>query len=990
MKKTDCSTVFLLIALFIFAQASTLLAAPASPTTFTVRQPDGITFQATQSGDEHQHWTETSTGHTIIQNKTSHHWEFANDQIVATELSSTGIRVGQNSSNAPSYIKKHHKPLRDFSGDTNDAIFRDRLLKNRQTPNPQYNQQNSAGIQNVSGTISTSKASPFSTSPVVGTKRLLVIMVNFTDATLTTTPSQWANQVFNTSAGVKSVANFYTDNSFGKVAITPISHTQAGNPSGVVTVTVPLPHPFGGVTPELTWVQSALNQASAYVNFALLDSNGDLMVEKGEALVYFVVAGYEQASTSLAPSVWAHSSTVISGTGPSVQGIFFPVWAMNGEKGPSSTQMTIGVMTHELGHQFAGLPDLYDTTMTNAGLGGFSTMASGSWGFIPGEEHGATPVALDAWSREYLGWSAPQIPAVNGMITLTSPLTATTQSLKLVNPALSSSDYFLVENRPPMNWDLGMAGLTGTITGGLLALHVDNTMGTNASGLSAHAAVAVVQALKPCDMALYSFCYGSQATLFSTSTASSLTATTSPNDNLWTGDSIRLNLTSITAPSAFVTAYYSIQLAYPSGTISAPAAVNTQTVMLSLNATTSAPDTVSYMAFSEDGVTYSTPEPYQTSRLYTLSSGDGLKNVWVRFINSAGTTSAAAFAPIILDTTPPVPTLSVSPALSGTITSVNTVTFSVTNADAISYKYSLDNSAYSVAIPKATATALTGIVNGVHTLAVVASDTIGNWTPSTTATKVSWTVNTNSGVTSASPAAGSYVGKQTITLTNSTPGSVIYYSTTGVASKTSTKYTVPIVLSASATISYMSVTTAGVLEVAKSSAYVLDTVASVSTISPLSGSFSTPPTVTLSTTKVGATIYYTTDGTTPTTASKKYTTPFATTGTTTVRYFSVDSGLNTETGKIAIFTVVAPKITISVSSTIGVVPPANNVIITGVFVDGVQYKYSLNGSNVSAPATMATPIVLTNSAAGTYTLYFYILDTRGVWSTVPKTVQFVI
>jgi Legume lectin domain/Chitobiase/beta-hexosaminidase C-terminal domain len=68
---------------------------------------------------------------------------------------------------------------------------------------------------------------------------------------------------------------------------------------------------------------------------------------------------------------------------------------------------------------------------------------------------------------------------------------------------------------------------------------------------------------------------------------------------------------------------------------------------------------------------------------------------------------------------------------------------------------------------------------------------------------------------------------------------------------------------------------------------------SVPVFSPAAGSYSTPQSVALSSTTAGAKIYYTTNGTAPTTASSAYTGPIAVgTGSTTIEAIAVASGLS--------------------------------------------------------------------------------------------------
>jgi hypothetical protein len=62
---------------------------------------------------------------------------------------------------------------------------------------------------------------------------------------------------------------------------------------------------------------------------------------------------------------------------------------------------------------------------------------------------------------------------------------------------------------------------------------------------------------------------------------------------------------------------------------------------------------ITQMSFSNDGVTFSAPEPYQTTKGWTLSPGDGEKTVYVKFFDGAGNESNLFLDTITLDTTPP-------------------------------------------------------------------------------------------------------------------------------------------------------------------------------------------------------------------------------------------------------------------------------------------------------------------------------------------------
>lgn len=79
---------------------------------------------------------------------------------------------------------------------------------------------------------------------------------------------------------------------------------------------------------------------------------------------------------------------------------------------------------------------------------------------------------------------------------------------------------------------------------------------------------------------------------------------------------------------------------------------------LNVSLTLSAEDNIggsglSQMQFSNDNVTWSTPEAYATSKAWTLTSGDGTKTVYVKYNDAARNWSGAFSDTIVLDMSPP-------------------------------------------------------------------------------------------------------------------------------------------------------------------------------------------------------------------------------------------------------------------------------------------------------------------------------------------------
>src|SRR5205814_7204019 len=74
------------------------------------------------------------------------------------------------------------------------------------------------------------------------------------------------------------------------------------------------------------------------------------------------------------------------------------------------------------------------------------------------------------------------------------------------------------------------------------------------------------------------------------------------------------------------------------------------------------------------------------------------------------------------------------------------------------------------------------------------------------------------------------------------------------------------------------------------------------TFSPAAGTYSQPLSVTLSDATSGATIYYTTDGSTPTTVSTPYTGPISVTQTTPLKAIAAKAGTTNSTMATATYT----------------------------------------------------------------------------------------
>jgi peptidoglycan/xylan/chitin deacetylase (PgdA/CDA1 family) len=244
---------------------------------------------------------------------------------------------------------------------------------------------------------------------------------------------------------------------------------------------------------------------------------------------------------------------------------------------------------------------------------------------------------------------------------------------------------------------------------------------------------------------------------------------------------------------------------------------------------------------------------------------------------------------------------------------------------------------------------------------------------------------------------GWYRSAVQVGLTATDPGGApvaTFYTTDGSTPTTSsTVYSGPFTLSATATVKFFSMSGAGNTEAVNSQLIQIDAATPTTAIScnggPCSsGWYATSVMITLSASDNSggsgvSAIYYTTDGSTPTTASTSYTGPFTVLGTATVKFFSVDVAGNTEAVKSQLIQIdtMAPTTTPSCNSA---------TCSTGWYTANVQVRltatdntggsgvsrtyYTTNGST---PTTSSTVYTTAFTVSSTTTVKVFSVDVAG-------------
>ncbi len=508
--------------------AGSALAVPAAPIVHTLSQPDGMTFEARQWGDEWLHGWETLDGYTIVLDPVGKVWRYAERRVDGSLGPSASVvrRDAPPAGSAP-----HLRPL-------GAALT---LLHSMRA-----SAQAAAGVKAVLPT---------------GTENVPVILVNFADTTPTYTPGDFASLLF--GDGTWSMSDYFSEVSYGRFTVAP-------GPGGVAGwFNASKGHDYYGLdsganskdvnVAEL--VVEALTAADAAgFNFGPYDRDGDCVVD----VVDIVHQGPGQELSANPLDIWSKRWSLVSSLGAryrtntvcSANPLNY-VWADQFVIEPEREGTgiaTVGVFAHEFGHAL-GLPDLYDTDESSAGIGDWSLMAAGEWCFVtrPGDR----PSHLDAWSKAKLGWMTPQqVTGTPAAKAIGQAETSADVFQLLPGTPGQSGEYFLIENRQKTGFDAGLPG------SGLLIWHVDESRTDNdhecfpggPACSSQHYRVALEQADGLWDLERNNNRGDAGDPFPGSSAATTFSDGTSPSSALYGGQASGVKISAISASGATMTA----------------------------------------------------------------------------------------------------------------------------------------------------------------------------------------------------------------------------------------------------------------------------------------------------------------------------------------------------------------------------------------------------------------------------------------------------
>jgi len=370
---------------------------------------------------------------------------------------------------------------------------------------------------------------------------LLVVRIQFSDATFVSSEATWASKIFGTGTG--QMNEYFSEISNGSFQFVAANETDGVSNNGVVTATLGTAHPHPVKGTALPAQRAAITAIDSAVNFAAYDTNANGFVDSTELSIIYLFAGPESAYGGLSTGVWAHVTG--DSTFPLHDSVRLWEYARFGER-HGTHDATIGIIAHELGHSSFHLPDLYDGSGNTGGIGGFGMMSGGSWGYKSGEDSGQTPVHPTGWSKIKMNFISPTVISSDGTYTANDINSASNNVFKIESG--TSGEYFLIENRNYLGYDMALTNKlagSGTYAGGLFITHIDDNIRTSWYIGNNGLANGVVQVEEANNAMLASVCCGHFNALFFNGNSGTFNDSSTPNSKRRNGAASNIAITSI-------------------------------------------------------------------------------------------------------------------------------------------------------------------------------------------------------------------------------------------------------------------------------------------------------------------------------------------------------------------------------------------------------------------------------------------------------------
>ncbi len=214
------------------------------------------------------------------------------------------------------------------------------------------------------------------------------------------------------------------------------------------------------------------------VDFTLYDNNHDGYID----FVYVIYAGYGEADSRIANTIWPHNWDMVSNFYygyttqttyyyrsetdfrlPQYDGLYLNDYACSSCLRANGDRAGIGTFSHEFGHVL-GLPDYYPVE----GIRDYSLVRSyspGAWsimGYACYTNQGRTPCNYSVYDKYYLGWLTPSVMEHGQTYRLTTDYddvyVVTRDGQMPASGSRTQDTVYYLENRQYIGWDAYLPG----------------------------------------------------------------------------------------------------------------------------------------------------------------------------------------------------------------------------------------------------------------------------------------------------------------------------------------------------------------------------------------------------------------------------------------------------------------------------------------------------------------------------------------------------
>jgi M6 family metalloprotease-like protein len=437
----------LLLVILVAGLISKTNAVPAYPYPIKYTQPDGSVITVQLKGDERVHWAESSDGYTLLSNG-KNGWEYAvtND---AGDLKVSGILAREMNKRTAGELKL----LQRVKKGNRFSIRQVNMLKSAWEAQNGSDELIGTGQffnQDSKSTTNDGRKKVFAPK---GTKKLLMILIQYPDKVFTFTKDDFYNlmntQNYNLNGAQGSVRDYFREQSYWALDHNKGFDVQT-DVVGIYTAKYSMDH-YGadGLAADGTTVihdpnsnelmLEAVQAADADVDFTQYDNDGDGSVDG----VYIVYAGFGQASSGIANTIWPHAGGI---SGETFDGKTVSKYSCSNELNANGSLTGIGVICHEFGH-VCGAPDYYDTDYATGGqfpgTGNWDIMCGGCYNGTTANS-GNVPSHFNPFEKIKAGWITPV--TLTGSTSLSIP-DITTNPIGYIYNTTTDNEYYILENR---------------------------------------------------------------------------------------------------------------------------------------------------------------------------------------------------------------------------------------------------------------------------------------------------------------------------------------------------------------------------------------------------------------------------------------------------------------------------------------------------------------------------------------------------------------